>query len=351
MEKTVRLKPAEPLELSLFCHQFAMVLKSGMTPVEGLPLIADEVLDTSLKGALQHAGEALSHGESMYEAFSASGVFPSYMLATVRLGEMTGKLEAVLESLSLYYEKEDALGKKLRSALVYPSLLLVLMTAVIVLLVAKILPMFAKILDSLGASLPTATKVLMTVGAFFAHFGVLLLVFLAVLTIVLYFVFRTEAGKMRLDTFLLSVPFYGKVLVKVSAAHFSNGIALVLQSGMELTEGLGIVKGLMKNRAMKERLDEVENKVSKGSDLGSALEAVALFPPLFTHMIRIGQKTGELDGMMAKVSTVYETEVETSLQHLANAIEPVLVIILSVVVGVILLAVMLPLIQILGTIG
>lgn len=339
------------LELSLFCHQFALVMKSGIHPVEGIPLIAGEMVNPLLKTALTNAGNAVVKGDTLCTALGDSNIFPAYMISMIRLGEATGTLENIMENLSLFYEKEDRLSKRLRSAIAYPLLLLVLMLGVIVLLIVEVLPMFAKILASLGGDLPDATRILLGVGDFFSRSGLLFLLLLVLLTASWILMLRTEKGRLRWDAVKLKLPFFGRVLTKTAAARFSNGLSIVLQSGMGLVEGLDEVKDLTGNRQVKNLMQKVSEAIREGSDLGTALAPLALFPPLFTRMIQVGQKTGELDKMMGKISSIYEGEVENSLAHLTNAIEPVLVIILSVVVGVILLAVMLPLINIMGSIG
>ena len=349
--KPHRQRKLEVLELSLFCHQLSLVLKSGIHPVEGIPLIAGEMVNPALKEALLKAGDAAVRGETLHDALNETGVFPPYLIAMVRIGETTGMMETVMENLSLFYEKEDRLAKKLRGAVAYPVLLLILMLGVIVLLIAQVLPMFAKILASLGGELPQATRFLLGIGDFFSRFGLGFLLLLLVLAAGWMFALRTESGRMRWDAMKLKLPIFGKVYTKTAAARFSNGLSIVLRSGLDLLEGLDCVMDLTENRKVRKLVRQVSDSIRNGSDLGTALAAVSLFPPLFARMMQIGQKTGELDKMMGKISSVYEGEVENSLQQMTNAIEPVLVIILSAIVGVILLAVMLPLINIMGSIG
>ncbi len=345
-----RRKP-DAVELSLFCHQMALVLKSGIHPVEGIPLIVDEMVNPLLREALEHAGKAALDGMPLHEAFKASGVFPAYLVTMTRLGEATGMLEGVMEDLSRFYEKEDRVAKRIRSAVAYPLLLLFLMLCVVVLLVTQVLPMFSKILASLGGELPGVTQAMLGMGGFFSRNGLWMLLVLGAAAVVLVLVIRTEKGRLWWDKWKLTSPFIGRVLVKAAAARFSNGLALVLRSGMGVAEGLEEVGELAANRQVRLVIGQVARNVREGMELGAALAPVALFPPLFTRMIQIGQKTGELDRMMVKLASVYEGEVDNSVQQMTNAIEPVLVIILSAVVGVILLAVMLPLINIMGSIG
>ncbi len=341
----------ETLELSLFCHQLALVLKSGVHPAEGLPLVAEEAANPLLRAALHAAGESVLQGGPLHQSLSDTGVFPPYLVSMVRLGETAGMLERVTDWLGAFYEKEDRMAKRLRAAMAYPLLLMVLMTGILVLLVVEVLPMFARILSSLGGELPVVTRAMLGFGNWFSQFGVWLLLGLVILLFASFLLFRRGRGREKWDEIVLKTPGFGRVLTKTYAARFSQGLSLVLQSGMELVEGLEEARDLIANRHVRKQIDEVIAQVREGADLGTALAAAPLFPPLFMRMIRLGQKSGELDQMMGKVASIHEGEVEHAIRQFSNALEPILVIILSCVAGGMLLAVMLPLINIMGTIG
>ena len=339
------------MELSLFCHQVSLVLKTGIHPVEGIPLIAEEMVNPAMRNALQQVGNDVVSGVALHDALSRTGTFPAYLVTMTRLGETTGMLEQIMGSLSAFYEKEDRMAKRIRSAIAYPVMLLVLMLGVILLLVTQVLPMFSRILGSLGGEIPVTTRLLLDGASFFGRWGLWLLALVILLAAGFVMWLRTERGRARWDAMKLRVPLVGKVLVKTAAARFSAGLSVVLKSGMDLQEGLELLRELPENRRVRIMISQISESVRTGADLGTALEPVSLFPPLFTRMIQIGQRTGELDKMMEKIATVYEGEVDHSVHQMTNAIEPLLVLILSVVVGVVLLAVMLPLINIMGSIG
>ena len=349
--KTKPGRKPDLLELSLFCHQVSLVLKSGIHPIEGIPLIADEMVNPTVRSALDQVGRDVVSGVSLHEALSRTGVFPSYLITMTRLGETTGMLEQIMERLSSFYEKEDRMAKRIRSAIAYPIMLLVLMLGIVILLVTQVLPMFSRILGTLGGEVPATTRLLLDGSSFFGRCRLWLLVGFVLLAVGFVVWIRSERGRARWDAVKLRLPLIGRVLVKTAAARFSAGLAIVLRSGMELREGLDLVCELPENRHVRTMIMQVAEGVNAGESLGTALEPVSLFPPLFTRMIQIGQRTGELDKMMDKIAVVYEGEVDHSVQQMTNAIEPLLVLILSVVVGVILLAVMLPLINIMGSIG
>lgn len=350
-QKTAKRVTLDTFELSLFCQQMALVLKSGIAPVEGIPLIAEELTQPRLKRALDEISRDITQGAGLYEALRNQSLFPEYLVAMTRLGENTGMLDRVMENLAKYYERDHRLQKKFRSSITYPLILMGLMLGVVLLLIIKILPMFANILSSLGGEMPGVTLLLLNLGEGLIKIGPLLIGILVVAVLGLVHYGRTDGGELHFDRLRMELPLIGKLYRKVSAARFSHGMALVLRSGMTFEEGLVAVEQIIGNRFVRTKIMEAGDRIRAGEAPADAFAHMGLYPNLFIRMMRIGHRTGELDQMMAKISDVYDDEVEDSLNFLANAIEPIMVITLSVIVAVILLAVMLPLINIMSTIG
>ncbi len=350
-KKNTRKVTLDTFELSLFCQQMALVLKSGIAPVEGVPLIAEELTQPRLKKALDEIGDDIARGSSFHEALRNQSLFPDYLVSMTLLGEKTGMLDRVMDNLAKYYERDYRLQKKFRSSITYPFILMGLMLVVILLLILKILPMFANILSALGGEMPQVTSILMFFGQATLQAAPVLIGITVVLILGVFTYGRTDAGELYFDRLRLELPYLGKVYRKVSAARFSHGMALVLRSGMTFEEGLDAVEQIIGNRFVRTKIIEAGDWIRTGETPADAFAKLGLYPNLFIRMMRIGHKTGELDQMMSKISDVYDDEVEDSLNLLANAIEPILVISLSAIVAVILLAVMLPLINIMSTIG
>lgn len=351
VQNTSKKDTLDTFELSLFCQQMALVLKSGIAPVEGVPLIAEEMTQPRLKKALDEISNDITKGAGFYEALRNQSLFPEYLVSMTQLGEKTGMLDRVMDNLAKYYERDTRLQKKFRSSITYPLILMGLMLGVILLLILKILPMFANILSSLGGEMPQVTTVLLSLGQGLIKVGPILLGIIMVSVVGVISYSRTDGGGLYFDRLRMELPYLGKIYRKVSAARFSHGMALVLRSGMTFEEGLDAVQQIIGNRFVKAKIIEAGDKIRAGETPSDAFAQMGLYPNLFIRMMRIGHKTGELDQMMGKISDVYDEEVEDSLNLLANAIEPILVITLSAIVAVILLAVMLPLINIMSTIG
>lgn len=338
-------------ELSVFCYQMALILKSGMPVMEGMQLLSEEMIDSRLKAATDEMYQDIKKGFPFHIALEKHAIFPSYMVNMCKIGELSGSLDNVMELLSSYYERTDKMSRRIKSAVTYPLILAGLMSGVILLLVFKILPMFSEILTSIGGELPVVTSIMIDIGIFMKRYLFVLLMLIAALAILTYFYSRTSKGRAALDKLWFEFKLTRHVFQKISVARFCMGMSLLLKSGFGYEEALDTVQGIVGNTHIANKLAECRAMMKKGTDLIQALSETGAFPKLVVRMMNIGYKTGELDSTMSKIANIYENEVESSLQRLTAAIEPALVIILSLVVGFILLTVMLPLINIMSSIG
>ena len=338
-------------ELSVFCYQMALVLKSGMSLMEGMQLLSDEMMDSRLKAAALQMYQDIRMGLSFHDALEKHPIFPPYMINMAKIGEVSGSLDDVMEHLSSYYEKSDKLNRRIKSAVTYPLILTGLMAGVILLLVFRILPMFNDILSSIGGEMPVITMAMLNISTYLRRYLIVFALIALCLSLFFHFYLRTSKGKAALDRFLVESRLTKQVLQKISVARFCMGMSLLLKSGLGFEESLDLVQSIVGNTYIANKLKECKKAIKNGTDMMQAFMDIAIFPRLVVRMMNIGYKTGELDNTMSKVSVIYEGEVENSLQRLTSIIEPILVIILSMVVGFILLTVMLPLINIMSSIG
>lgn len=351
METVKKGKMLSPSELSLFCYQFSVVFKAGIPYLEGLQLLAGDVFESELKQVVGEISADVQTGKLLYEAIRARGVFPDYMVAMLRIAEETGRLGDVFEQLSIYYDHNDQLKQKIRNALTYPFVLIGLMAAVILLLILKVLPIFHDILLSVGGSVPSATQFVLDFSTWLQN-GLLIVVGLVVI-LVLYgiMIFKTNWLPSQRDLLLLKLPVVKRLYEKSIVVKFARALSILTKSGLPLQTSLDMIIPLMENQLIQTRLKDVIVQLEAGKPFDQALKSTGLFPELFTKMVALGTKTGELDSMLDKISEVYDRELERSLHRLTVSIEPTLVIVLSVIVGAILLLVMLPLINIMSSIG
>jgi type IV pilus assembly protein PilC len=341
----------KPLELSLFCYQMSIILRSGIQISEGLTMLSDEVSDKHLRDALESMSRDIENGYSFYSSIENQDIFPGYMKAMVMIGEKTGSLDNVMDYLSHYFERNDRLNQKIKSAVTYPLILAGLMAGIILLLILKVLPMFNDILEAVGGEMPSVTKVMLDISIGIKDNLLIIFGILVVLMVIVYFIIKTPFGRNRMDILRINLPFVGGISKKIYAARFSMVMSLLVKSGIDHDDALDMVKDVIGNDYAAAKITECREMILVGKDIREAYSQVGIFPGLFLKMINIGYRTGEMDSMMSKISKIYENDVDNSLNRAASVIEPALVIVLSLVIGVILLTVMLPLINIMSSIG
>ncbi|HAS74914.1 MAG TPA: hypothetical protein DCS67_12285 [Clostridiales bacterium UBA8960] len=341
----------KPSELSLFCYQFAIVFKAGIPYVEGLHLLAGDVFESKMKTIVGDISSDVEKGMPLNEAIAGRGVFPQYLVSMLKIAEESGRMGDVFEQLSKYYEESDQLRQKMKSALVYPFVLIGLMSAVIMLLVLKVLPIFHDILLSVGGSVPSATQFVLDFSKVLQSGMIFIIGIVVIATGYLLIIFKTDVFKGQKDHFLMSFPIVNKLYRKAVVVKFARALSILTRSGMPIQTSLDMILPLMDNKIVADRLSMVNDRVDAGEAFDAVLSESGLFPELFIKMITLGQKTGDLDHMLDKIADVYDKELSRALNRMTVSIEPTMVVILSLVVGAILLLVMMPLINIMSSIG
>lgn len=345
-------QPINSRELAVFCQQLSVVITSDITIMEGMLMLAQQADDRRLRVALTTVYSDMNHGMVFSEAMGRHrGLFPAYMLNMIAIGEQSGSLDSVLARLATYYEKESIIKRKVKNAATYPVILTILMLGVILLLILRILPSFSDILTSVGGEIPTLTKAVLDIGAFFGKNGAVVLLVIAAAALILVIMARTRAGRYAWNAFTIKIPVVHTVITRIVTARFARGLSIQLHAGIPLSTALALVDSLVDNSYIVRKLERARRDIQDGKDLYEALDSARIFPPLFMRMALIGQKTGNIDVMLDKAANLFEDEVDSALERVVTAVEPTLIIILSIIVGIILLSVMLPMISIISSIG
>lgn len=338
-------------DVSLFCSQVALILKSAIPLADGIGAIKESVADETAVKMIDTLEKAVMQGIPFYEALRSCGRFPDYMVNMIEIGEKAGKLDQVMESLAGYYEREDQLKKSVRSAILYPFVLVVMMLVVIAVLVIKVLPVFSDVFRDLGGSLSDTARVVLSVSANFGIAALVVLLALIVLFIAGVIVSKTQAGSRFFTGFFERFGSKKGLAAKVSSARFASVMSMMLSSGYSVDEAFKLIPNIITNQAVKEKVAHCAELLGDGASFPAAIEEVDLFPGVYGRMVGIGTKTGNLDSVMQKMADLYEQEVDASVNRMVAVIEPVLVGVLSVVIGAILLSVMLPLMGVMSSIG
>lgn len=340
--------PLSNSETSSFCSQMAVILKSGISSIEGITMMLEESDQPDEKELLTQIQNRLMETGIFYESLDETGVFPAYMVQMVQIGEQTGKLDDVMDSLAGYYEKESSLAQTIKNAIAYPMIMLAMMLLVILVLITKVMPVFDQVFQQLGASMTGFPRAVLMLGTFLNRHAILVLCFLAVIACVVFYLVKSTKGQKLFYRFLNNFKKTRILSERIAAYRFSNGMALTLSSGLPPEECLNLTTKLIDQKTFQNRLSDCLASVSEGEDLCDSLLKHEVFTGLYARMASIGYRTGAMDEVMQKIAAGYEEDVDARLNGMIAAIEPTLVIILSVIVGIILLSVMLPLIGILS---
>jgi len=341
-----------PNELSVFCKEMSVMFFSQITLLEGTELLAAQSVNKHLKAALTAVHQKMSQGFTFSQSMAEhSRVFTPYLCNMAVIGETSGTLDDVFARMSDYFEKEHRMRKKIRSAATYPAVLTVLMLGVVVLLITRILPMFKDLLYSMGAEMPGVTAGLLSAGDFVADNIFIILTVVAVLAVGAFFYIRSERGAFYWDKFVVTLPLVKFINVRVFTARFARSMALLLKSGVQILNAMNDILPTVENQYIKQIYGNRIDDVKEGKALSEAYAGSGLFPPLFLRLLTVGQNTGHLDEMLDKAAAVFDEEVGDAIEKLTATIEPALIIILTVIVGIILVSVMLPMIDIMNAIG
>jgi len=346
-----KLKKLNLNELSLFSYQLSIILKSGVPYLEGLELLKKESEDKLMKNLSSKLYSDVKSGKKLHESFKEIGVFPDYFVQMSKIAEKSGTLDTEMENLSKFYENSEQTRYEIRKALVYPIILFVLMASVIALLVVKVFPIFQEVLTSLGGDLPASTKVILNLSRFLQTFGTIILIFIGLIIIIIFMFSKSSKGNRTLDKLKINSSVLGKIYKKLSALRFSQGLSMMVKSGISFEDAVEMSTPLIENMYVQEKLKQAHSSLIKGSSVVDAFKNTGVFPNLFIQMLGMGFKSGQVEDMLSKLKDVYVMELDRATDKFTSSIEPTLVIVLSIVVGIILLTVMLPMIQIMSSIG
>ncbi len=347
-KKKRKLLPAG--ETATFCRQMSLIMDAGIPVYDGIESLVESCEDEKSRKAFETLSETVKETGSLYKAVEAAGYFPDYMVNMINIGEETGKLDDVLKSLAIYYDREERTKKTIKSAVSYPILLVCMMAVVILALVTKIMPIFEDIFKSLGTNMSETGANIMNIGL--AVGNVSLVIIAVILVIIVAAAVLSKLGKSATLLKTASViPGVKSLNKKISSGRFASVIGMMLSSGYSLEKALEMAPAIVSDTSVKEKIEKCGKLVADGTSFPEALGKIGLFSKMQSRIISVGFKAGQLDSVMLKVSEAYEEEVNDGIEKTVGYIEPCLVGILSLVIGGILISVMLPLASIMSSIG
>ena len=339
-------------ELAVTTRQFSTLVSSGLPLETSLVALYEQTDDQKLKEILSQVRSRVSEGSSLHVALEEhKNVFSDLYVSMVRAGEASGTLDVVLDRLADFLEKQQELTSKIRGAMIYPAIMFIVGLGVLVFMMTFVIPKVADIFEASNKALPFVTVVLIGASDFLRENFALILVFMAV---VLFFARRyvkTPSGKKVYDRLSLRVPVFGKMSSKVMISRFTRTLSTLLSSGIPLLESVKVSESVLGNSVYIENIKDVRAKVAEGAAFGSCLGQTGIFPPLVVRMVSVGEEAGKMEDMLSKVADMYDTEVDGMLSTLTSLLEPVMILIMGVVMGFIVFAILLPVLNLTSVIN
>ncbi|MBF0479712.1 MAG: type II secretion system F family protein [Candidatus Omnitrophica bacterium] len=333
-------------ELAVFTRQMSNLLDGAVPLLKAVQLIGNQTSNKKLNQIIHQVEENVRNGSAFSDALAQyENVFPSYYVNTVRAGEVGGKLDVVLGRLAGYLEKEQAIAGKVKASLAYPAFVLVIGCLTVFVLLSFVIPRLTVMFEDFDQSLPLMTIVLMHISGFFMKFWWAMIIALLVIFKFLHQWSRSEAGKKWLDTYLLRVWILGPFIQTVEIGRFARTFGTLIESGVTIITALETVTETVGNSVLKEELLQVSSEVAQGTSLGNALKRDPFFPEMAVDMIAIGEESGRFEKGLYKIADVYEQESERMMNTAVSLLGPIVLTIVIIFVGFIIMAVMLPILQ------
>lgn len=362
---TIKKKPKDLLEnvkflqpkvkekdVVVFARQFATMIDAGLPIVHSLDLLAQEEENKTFKKVITEIKEDIEGGTTLTDSLKKHPkIFDELFVNLINAGEAGGILDVILNRLSGYMEKAIKLKSKVKGAMTYPAATLVIAVAVVILLLWKVVPVFQEMFEGVGGALPGPTQFLVDSSNFVQHNILYIFAGLIALYIAYKQYYRTERGRLQIDKLILKAPIFGILLKKVAVAKFSRTLSTMISSGVPILEGLEIVSKTAGNRVVENALMDTKKSISEGKTIAEPLGQAQIFPSMVVSMIAVGENTGALDAMLAKIADFYDDEVDAAVEAMTSLLEPFMMVFLGGIIGGMIVALYLPIFKMAGAVA
>ncbi len=337
--------------LCIFTRQFATMIDAGLPLIQGLEILGSQEPNITLKKAVGTIRGDVESGSTLSNALKKHPkIFSDLYVSLVSAGEMGGMLDTILNRLATYIEKAEKLKRKVKGAMVYPSVVLSIALIVIAVLLVFVIPVFQEMFEGLGGELPGITQFVVDLSEFLRN-NIFYIIGALVLFVLAFNRFKaTEKGRIMVDKTLLGLPVFGMLLKKSAIANFTRTLQTMTSSGVPILDGLGIVAATSGNKVVEKAILDTRTSISEGKTIAEPLSKSGIFPPMVTQMISVGESTGALDTMLGKIADFYEDEVNAAVDAITALIEPFMMVFLGGTIGFMLLAMYMPIFKIAGAI-
>ncbi|HBI22646.1 MAG TPA: type II secretion system protein GspF [Nitrospiraceae bacterium] len=340
------LRRVKKTEISIFTRQLTTLLTAGLPLMEALSATIDHIDDPVLKRTITRIREDVREGRSLADAMRAHPrAFSGLYTNMIQAGETSGALDVVLARLADFQESQVKLRNKIWATMTYPVMMLFIGLGVMVFLFTFVIPQVTRVFEDLGQALPLPTLVLISISNFFRFYWWVIIGVILILTFALAKYIKTPKGKVVYDRLILKAPLFGKIIKLIAISRFSRTLSTLLASGVPLIASMDIVKAVVNNSVLSKVLEDTKDRVREGEALSEPLKRSGMFPSMVIQMITVGERSGELERMLSKVSDAYDNEVDTTVAGLTSLLEPVMILVMGVIVLFVVLSILLPIFE------
>lgn len=345
-------KSVSTKEMAVFTRQFATMIDAGLPLVQCLDTISKQAENNYLKDVLTHVMQDVESGSTLADAMAKHRkVFNNLYTNMVEAGEAGGALDDILERLAVHIEKADALKRKVKGAMTYPLVVLGVALGAAVFMLVFIIPTFARMFSDFGAALPLPTRIVLGVSFVLRHFWWAMVGAIVGAVIAVKRYYKTTGGKYKIDDFVLKSPIFGPLLRKTAVARFTRTLGTLISSGVPILTGMEITAETAGNAVVRKAVLATKAGIKEGDTIAKPLKTTGVFPPMVVQMVAVGEETGSLDEMLAKIADFYESEVDTAVDSLTSILEPAMIVLMGVLVGGMVVAMYLPMFKLVSVIA
>jgi type IV pilus assembly protein PilC len=338
-------------DMGVFTRQFSTMINAGLPMVQCLDILSAQADKPEFKKVITQVTADVEGGSTLAEALGKHPIFSQLYVNMVEAGEAGGILDQILNRLAVYLEKAEALQRKVKAALTYPTVVAIVAVSASVFMLMFIIPTFAKMFTDFGGDLPLPTKIVMGLSNFLRNQWYIILLVIGGAAFALKRFLATEMGKEKMDRFSLRVPVLGTVIRKSAIARFTRTLGTLISSGVPILAGLDITARTAGNKVVEKAIFATRESISQGDTIAEPLRQSGVFPPMVTQMIGVGEQTGALDEMLDKIANFYDSEVDTAVEQLTAVIEPVMIVLMGVLVGGMLISMYLPMFKLINVVS
>jgi type IV pilus assembly protein PilC len=338
-------------DISVFARQFYAMLNAGVTIIQALDILRQQTENKAFKAVIEKVYESVQKGSTLSEGMKEHrNVFPELFIHMVEAGEVSGTLDSIMDRMATHYEKETKIQNKIRSAMTYPVILAIVSVVVVVFMLVAILPTFLSMFEGSGVPLPGPTKFLLGISNGLRQYWYIIIAVLGLIVYIIRRYIKTDTGRKAFDRLKLKVPVVKNTIVKIATSRFTRTLSTLLASGIPLLPAMDIVSKVVGNQVIADGILNVKEELRKGFDMAGPIRRLGIFPPMVDSMIMIGEESGALDEVLRRTADFYDEEVDVAIQKMTSMLEPVMLIVMAVIIGFLVVAMYLPMIDMMQTV-